>query len=122
MGGEYPSRPPGLCGPPLAMLGMVRKKYLFRADLNLVDQARFDRMARLQGVMGEASASATVRRLIDEAARQHGVYDAPAAAPTVAAPAAAAPQDAQALEQLRGIIAGGSGDAAAVLRRLLRPR
>lgn len=52
------------------------RKYL-RQEVNLEDEARLARLERLGQRLGEPTKSGTLRRAIDELARQHGVYHAP---------------------------------------------
>jgi len=54
-----------------------RRKYLYRADLNLVDKEREERVERLVEVLGESTKNAAIRRAIDELARSKGVFDPP---------------------------------------------
>lgn len=54
-----------------------RRKYLYRADLNLVDKEREARVERLVEALGESTKNAAIRRAIDEMARLKGVFDPP---------------------------------------------
>lgn len=65
---------------------MARSSKGVRQEVNLVDEVREKRLERLRKTLAHPTTEETLRYLIDESARQKGVYDEPPSARTPVRP------------------------------------